>query len=66
MPIVPTAISKPRIAIAKIALFLKGDRGCWTSLAIPPSVMNNQQPFDGDTLALSIVKPMHYRACTIC
>src|SRR5947199_10560518 len=65
MPIVPIAIINPRIAIAKIALFLKGDRGCRTSLAIPPSeVMNNQQPFDADTLALSINQLTCYQAST--
>src|SRR6266496_1691192 len=65
MPIVPIAINKPRIAIARNALFLKGDRGCRTSLAIPPSVMNNQPPLDGDTLALSVDRLTHYGACTI-
>src|SRR6266849_2994226 len=41
MPIVPIAITKPRIAIEKNALFLKGDNGCRTSLVMPPLDMNN-------------------------
>jgi len=62
IPMVPMAITMARIMIEMKALFLNGDRGCRTILAIPPSFMSNQLPLKDGTLALSIDKAARFEA----